>query len=375
MIPCHLCGHQELITIDGFETLPRVTSDCKAYASGGCLQLCPSCGNLIKPPDPKWFREIEEIYGNYTIYHQAQGQEQPVIMPETGELTSRSVCLLSRMREEFPLPEHGRLIDVGCGNGAFLRSFHRFHPHWKLAGTEFNNINKEAVEAIPQVEALYTEGVDKIPGQFDAASLVHVLEHIPYPGPLLDALCQKLSPHGLLIVDLPDYQLNAFDFVVADHCTHFTESALIRYLAARGFAVSKVTGAWIPKERVALSRPGRPHQLPELDLAGTKKAAIGAIEFMRRLMDVALELRHRFSGPIGIFGTSIAGTWLHGAVGGCFDFWVEEDRNRVSRDYLGKPVYLPEDAPPGDVLLAVSPTLARLLSEKFRPLATRFHIP
>lgn len=375
MIPCHLCGHPELICIDGFESLPRVTSDCKAFAPGGSLRLCRACGSLQKPPDAKWLREIEEIYDKYTIYHQAQGEEQPVIIPDTGELTSRSACLLSRMADEFPLPEEGRLVDLGCGNGAFLRSFHRFYPHWTLAGTEFNEKYRELVEAIPQVESLYIGGPEQLPGHFDAASMVHVLEHIPNPGPFLDEVRSKLNPQGLLIVDLPDYQLNPFDLVIADHCTHFTEAALVRLLASRGLAVAKVTSQWIPKERVALSRPGQPKQLPELDLAETESTARRAIQFMRNLVEAALALRQSATGPMGIFGTSIAGNWLHEAIGGNFDFWVDEDRNRVSRDYLGKPVYLPQDAPAGDVLLAVSPTLAGLLGEKFRGLTTRFHVP
>ncbi len=375
MIPCHLCGHPDLISIDGFERLPRVTSDCKAFAPGGSLRLCRACGSLQKPPDAQWLREIEEIYAKYTIYHQAQGEEQPVIMPDTGEWTSRSACLLSRMAKEFPLPERGRLVDLGCGNGAFLRSFHRFYPHWTLAGTEFNDKYRELVEAIPQVESLYVGGLDQVPGKFEAASLVHVLEHIPHPGPFLEEIACKLNPQGLLIVDLPDYQLNPFDLVIADHCTHFTEASLVRLLAAHGFAVAKVTSHWIPKERVALSRPGRPDLLPELDLVETEAAARRAIQFMGNLVEAALALRKKATGPMGIFGTSIAGSWLHEAIGGNFDFWVDEDRNRVSRDYLGKPVYLPQDAPAGDVLLAVSPTLAGLLAKKFRELPTRFHVP
>lgn len=373
MMDCHLCGGVDLTHLADFSQLPRVTSDCKAWSAGGTLHLCRTCGTLVKPPDAKWMAEISDIYSNYTIYHQADGQEQPVIVPETGELTSRSVCLLGKLKKSWALPERGRLLDVGCGNGSFLRSFHSYFPEWTTVGTEFDDKYKDLVESIGGVEGMHSQPLSDLEGSFDVISLIHVLEHIPFPGPVLQTLRQKLNPGGLLIVDLPDHQLNPLDLIVADHCTHFTGPSLQHYLARHGLRVELMTGEWIPKERVALACADQVGPLAPLDLETTERHARQAIGFLTSLLSKARSLRAQ--GRLGIFGTSIAGTWLHGALNGDFDFWVEEDPHRTGRPYLGKPVYTPRDAPAETILLAVSPTLAGLLQKNFVGLPGTYLLP
>jgi SAM-dependent methyltransferase len=373
MLPCHLCNSQDLIDFPEFARLPRVTSDCKAWPSGGRLQLCQGCGSVIKPPDETWLEEIAQIYSGYTIYHQAQGQEQPVIIPETGELTSRSNCILRRLAGVVRLADRGRLLDVGCGNGSFLRSFLGLHPNWTGVGTEYDDKYRTEVESIAGVEGLHCGPLEDLSGRFQALSMIQVLEHMPHPDRFFRTILPKLNNESLVIIALPDHQLNAFDLVVADHCSHFTEASLQRYLCGRGLRPELISSHWIPKERVALCYPGPCSEVAEPDLMATRQGVHKAIEFMSSLIDSARALRNQ--GTLGIFGTSIAGTWLHAALQGDFDFWVEEDPSRLGRPYLGKPVYRPSEAPCGQVLLAVAPTLAEILLKGFSDLPARFVVP
>lgn len=68
-------------------------------------------------------------------------------------------------------------------------------------------------------------------------------------------------------------------------------------------------------------------------------------------LDQVLAQGHGAVGPLGIFGTSISGTWLAAALGDKVEFFVDEDVNRIGRTQLGRPIFSPENAPRDQVIL------------------------
>lgn len=96
-----------------------------------------------------------------------------------------------------------RLLDVGCGNGAFLL---------RARGI---GISVQGCEPDPlAVETCKTEGLDVIQGnafaneldhsRFDVITLNHVIEHVEHPMLLLQRLNSLLAPHGMLWIALPN---------------------------------------------------------------------------------------------------------------------------------------------------------------------------
>jgi len=53
---------------------------------------------------------------------------------------------------------------------------------------------------------------------------------------------------------------------------------------------------------------------------------------------------------LGIFGTSIAATWLFSELSGEVQFFVDEDPNRVGKTHLGCPVYHPKNIPQNSIV-------------------------
>jgi hypothetical protein len=51
------------------------------------------------------------------------------------------------------------------------------------------------------------------------------------------------------------------------------------------------------------------------------------------------------SRPFGIFGTSIAGTWLYGELGDRTSFFVDEDPARAGKAHLGVRIIAPPNVP------------------------------
>jgi hypothetical protein len=71
--------------------------------------------------------------------------------------------------------------------------------------------------------------------------------------------------------------------------------------------------------------------------------------------------------PLGIFGTSIAGAWLFGELGGAVRFFVDEDPARVGGTYMGLPIYHPLAVPAGShVFIGLAPGVAEQVAFRFR---------
>jgi SAM-dependent methyltransferase len=244
---------------------------------------------------------------------------------------------------------------------------------WVLAGTEINEKYKEVVEQIPHVERLYISEPDAIPGTFDLITLVHVLEHVANPSALLKRLSAKLAPHGHILIEVPTFIRSPFDLLVADHCTHFTPEALAALLQRVGYGIDAIPTEWVPKELSLLGHynPGQAVAPAEQE-SGYRlvKRSIGWLEA------VVSAARSCSEGSLfGLFGTSLAGTWLCSEIDECVSFFVDEDPGRVGRSHLGRPIYHPRDVPDGSrVFVAMPPAQAKIVGERLAQTYKNFRL-
>lgn len=374
-VPCHHCGGA-LHTVAGFAALRRVTSDCRAWDAGGCLAVCTACGLAQKPADAVWHAEAAAIYADYAIYHQSGGAEQRVFTVAAGHRAEpRSLRLLKQALPHLSLSAEGRMVDIGCGNGELLRSFSGLMPGWTLAGCELGDLHRGAIEAIPGVERLYVGSVAALPGRFDLVTMVHCLEHVPNPTGFLAMVREKLAPDGALLIEVPQWQSNAFDLVIADHCSHFTALSLGAVVAAAGFRVDRLHDDWIAKEMTLIARPAPGTERPVQDAgcADAMRDLRGALGWLTALAEQAQSV---IEGPFGIFGTSIAGTWLSAQVNGRQAFFVDEDPARVGSSYLGSPVLAPDSVPAGAAVLVAQPrALAESIVRRLAGRPVRYVLP
>lgn len=372
---CHVCGATDLELVQAYAVFHRVTSDCKPWPPGGQLGRCRTCGFVQTLVTPQWQTEADQIYAGYTIYHQSGGAEQNVFQDRNGAGKPRSEQLIHALRAACPLQNHGRLLDIGCGNGSFLSAWSRLIPGWSLCGTEVGEKYKAQIESIPGVERLFTGDIAGVPGNFDVISLIHVLEHIPYPVAFLERLRKKLKPDGLLFIEVPDCQQNCFMLLVADHCSHFSPGLLAGVVKAAGFEVQHATNQWVAKEISVAARPGpnsdKGHtiSLPQSD---SLKVFNGWQQLHLILEKVEPLARHE---NFGLFGTAIAATWLDAQLNRAARFFVDEDSNRVGKTHLGRPIVSPADVPAGaTIFVALPQPLAGNVAERLQRLGKGLHV-
>jgi 2-polyprenyl-3-methyl-5-hydroxy-6-metoxy-1,4-benzoquinol methylase len=366
MPTCHICITGDVCELPEYRSLTRVTSDCKPWPAGGRLGVCTHCGSVQKFVDEQWKSEIASIYADYTIYFQAGGAEQALFLGDAAEPVTRSEWLVRQVIAHTALPATGRLLDIGCGNGALLRAFSRAIPGWTLAGTEQSGATREMVERIPRVEALYTGPLRETPGQFDMISLVHVLEHISHPLELLAGVADKLKPGGILFVEVPNAEENPFDLLIADHVSHFTPATVTALLEAAGYCVGESSQSRMVKEIGALATyVGRRAK----HVLRPSRGATASLDWLLSVRAAARRARADADGrPFGLFGSSIAATWLAQQVDCAMDFFVDEDPNRQGQIFMGRRVLSPSQAPASSVVFVgvgggVAGQVARRLSQ------------
>lgn len=356
---CRVCGSDHL---ESFENrLPGVTSDAKPYPRGsGSLCICWGCGLVQKPDRPEWRTRAQRVYDQYDIYHQSDGTEQQLFTSSRAE--SRSERILGNLKGRLELPPDGRLLDVGCGNGSLLRVASRLLPRWQLAGYDLDDRHED------DVPGDFSSGdISDICDRFDIITLSHVLEHIPEPVPFLKTLSGLLTPGGVIVAQVPDLDANPFDLMVVDHASHFTLETLDGTLARAGLATTILDSGWVPKELTAVVRP-EPSVTSFVHYETEDGQRVeGALTWLRHVADEAQELattRYRFA----VFGTSIAGVWLYGALhvaGVTITSFVDEDTSRIGRMLFGCPVVHPADVEPGTtIFVPAPPALARPLVDR-----------
>lgn len=151
--------------------------------------------------------------------------------------TRRRLRLLSRVRRQ----RGGALLDVGCGDGAFLGAAQR--RGWNVCGTEMNP--STAREAGFTVGETLADVAGEAP--FDCVTMWHSLEHMVDLTGFLVEVVTMMRPGGALLVAVPDAGgLQArlfgrcwFHLDVPRHVHHFDCGSLEASLRARGLVIER----------------------------------------------------------------------------------------------------------------------------------------
>lgn len=369
MHKCLSCRSDDMEEIAGFRSLARVTSDARPFSPGGELFICLNCALVQKRVSKTWYQEISSIYANYYAYHQANGEEQVILDSRTGQVRRRSDVILDRVQTEISTKESGRWLDIGCGTGVTLKAVSKALPNWVLWGQEMDDRSLTRLRAIPRFQRLITQLPEQITGEYEFVSLIHVLEHFVDPRQLLSDIRPRLSGDGKLLIEVCDLMLNPFDLLIADHLTHFTEKSLTNLASRAGLVVRHITTEWVPKEISAIlefaNRGCVDTDCDQENVDNMRAMVQRHVEWLAEVVDTA-EAKLSCYSTKGLFGTSIAATWLTGALrDNSIDFYVDEDPSRHGRLYLGKPVLSPSEVPDGaGIFLGLAPHVAMQIANR-----------
>lgn len=178
----------------------------------------------------RWQTELtpSSSYGRYLV---------PLIHP---------VCaLIEQQMRHMPRQtsdQQGRLLDIGCGNGGFLKLAQK--AGWSVHGIDFDPI--AVAEARKGGLDIYLGNIEQLAeqeGTYDWITCSHVLEHVHDPQKLLRYMYRLLRPGGTLWLQTPNiesigYRAYGTSWIGIDpprHLTLMNIGTLRRTLECSGF--------------------------------------------------------------------------------------------------------------------------------------------
>lgn len=135
-----------------------------------------------------------------------------------------------------------RLLDIGCGNGAFL--YMARQAGWLTFGVEPDPVARRLAEASGHEARPHVSNWIGSEDQFDAITMSHVIEHVHDPLELLMIAFALLRPGGHLFVETPNidaighrlYGRHWRGLEPPRHLVMFNRSGLQRAISDVGFA-------------------------------------------------------------------------------------------------------------------------------------------
>jgi 2-polyprenyl-3-methyl-5-hydroxy-6-metoxy-1,4-benzoquinol methylase len=232
-VKCHLCGADDSTVV-----FP------KGYAQLHQIVKCNRCGLMYSNPqeliDCERFNSPEYPKVFDPAYSRIYFQKQHVQLPDNA----RALEVLNGY-----LPKRGRLLEIGCYVGIFLSRMQE--DGWDVTGLEPETAGANYARA--------TYGLNVIEGllntvslpehHFDAAMMLHVIEHMPEPNADLKAIHRTLKPGGVLVVETPRFDSLMFRLFkhrersiqnCNGHVLFFTVPTLSRLLEKNGFEILRV---------------------------------------------------------------------------------------------------------------------------------------
>lgn len=162
------------------------------------------------------------------------------VPPELAHLIPDDIARVARI---LAFPVAGRVLDVGCSDGAIAK---RIAEQWgvDVLGADVRIVPNPAV---PMIQMDITKPVlNMAPHYFDSIYACEVFEHLTRADAnlALHNICELLKPQGSLIVTVPNrtpadvYEVGCRSrWAWPDHRQGFTLASLIEFLKAGGFPI------------------------------------------------------------------------------------------------------------------------------------------
>jgi 2-polyprenyl-3-methyl-5-hydroxy-6-metoxy-1,4-benzoquinol methylase len=271
-VVCDLCGADAPLSL--------MLARDRLFGLPGAFRLvrCAACGLVYLCPRPTWerllryyplqgydpYRSPAARWGPAARWRRAwkrlalaalrgypfpQGKEKA--RPRARWLRLVTILFLpwrTRLEAVPPYRARGRLLDVGCGSGTYLRAMRDLG--WEVCGVE---VNAEAARLARERWGLdVRQGTLEeagLPGsEFDVITFWHTLEHLPSPRRALAECRRLLRPGGLIMLETPNcagpgarlFGERWFHLDAPRHLYAFTPDTLRRLLAQLGFTAVQV---------------------------------------------------------------------------------------------------------------------------------------
>lgn len=136
----------------------------------------------------------------------------------------------------------GRLLEVGCARGDFLRVA---RETFDVCGVE---PSPDLAQSATEVAPIHRDVIETLPWRdFDVIASFHVIEHVDSPRRFVSAMAERMKPGGLLVLETPNIDSTPFRLMkskwrqfIPEHYFFFDNLTITRLLSESGFKVERI---------------------------------------------------------------------------------------------------------------------------------------
>jgi len=196
--------------------------------TGTCFVECVECGLFINLEYPSRAKLREQLQ-DFTL----TSQRNQAVRAERTLYAQHQLDIIEKV-----LPNRGRIFDVGCGHGVFLRE--ALSRGWYPRGNDISSAatDLELHGINNHVFCGYFEELTFEEEEYHAVVMCHSLEHLHNPQKDLLQAYAMLKKGGILSVEVPERNISTLKkFLEVNHRVEFNKMNLRKILQDTGFKV------------------------------------------------------------------------------------------------------------------------------------------
>jgi SAM-dependent methyltransferase len=356
-----------------------LTSLCQIHPSATVVHACSACGHLQSDP----IADVDAYYdADYDILVGSEEEDQ-IYEVVDGKPIYRTAHQVETFLGKMAMPAGANLLDYGCAKSSTIRMLcsraPRYTPHLFDVSARYIPFWKSFVrESNWSVHAVKPEWRS----HFDIVTSFFSLEHIPRPAESMREIANLLRPGGSFYAIVPNVFTNIADFIVVDHCNHFTATSLARLMNDAGLDVLEIDARAHRGAYVIVARKHLPNEISRLvpdepaierALAELKDIADfwdGASERIRAYEATLAHNQHIAVYGAGFYGAFIFANLAYPERIACY---LDQNPFLQGSRFEGKPILAPDALPAGidQLLVGLNPAHANRIIAEIPALAAR----
>jgi SAM-dependent methyltransferase len=376
---CSVCGSRLAHMLYRSPEGRSLTSLSRIHPSVAAVYACHACGHL----QTQAIADIDAYYDTeYDILVDSEEEDQ-IYEVRDGEPTYRTAHQLKILLEKLRFEQHVDLLDYGCAKSSTIRALcsaspnvtphlfdvsARYTPFWdKFVRPENYKVNKTTPEWA---------------SRFDVVTSFFSLEHIPTVAETFHDIVDLLKPGGMFYGVVPNVFSNIADFIVVDHCNHFTPASLKRLLADAGLELQEIDehahrGAFVITARKPTGKVMATSSVPSSDVERTCTELSLLADFWHnaaaRVHAYEAGLSHE--DQVAVYGAGFYGAFIAASLVQAERIVCHLDQNPYlqGKEFNGCPILSPDELPANvkNVLVGLNPAHARTIISSIPALIRR----
>jgi 2-polyprenyl-3-methyl-5-hydroxy-6-metoxy-1,4-benzoquinol methylase len=163
----------------------------------------------------------------------------------------KTLAKKKKLIQEVTNLQKGKILDVGCGTGAFLSTMK--NAAWEITGLEPDVAARDKAVSLYNIMPLPSPEIFKLPeNSFDAITMWHVLEHVHELHEYVIQLKKMITRNGKILIAVPNYTSYDAAYYQADwaaydvprHLYHFSPASMKTLMELHGLKIEKMMPMW-----------------------------------------------------------------------------------------------------------------------------------